>query len=231
MQGQSITRLCPTCHCEFATTTGRIRDGRGIYCSQACYWAKAPPVTLLCEYCANPFPVYGTRERQRRRFCSSACANAAALLLPEYRFWLRVKKLPGAGCWLWLGANRPGWHGVVIVHYQRIPAHQYAFTIACGCTPAPGFQVNHHCDTPLCVRPDHLYIGTQAENMQDMCARGRHGNAKLTEAKVVQILTMLANGVSQCTIAQQMGTTQTTVSGIKCGKAWRHVTHPAPTPS
>lgn len=69
-------------------------------------------------------------------------------------------------------------HGRVMINGRRLPAAEWAYELWHD-TPVPeGKQINHHCDNPPCVRPDHLYVGTQLENIADRDRRGRHANAR-----------------------------------------------------
>lgn len=125
------------------------------------------------------------------------------------------------GCWLWDGST--DWKGYGI--YARRRAHHRTYEMFVGPIPK-GKILRHTCDTPACVRPDHLLPGTQAENSQDMKdrdrqARGeRHSQVKLTEAAVIEIRALLAEGALQRSIAERFGIAQATVSNIKSGKSW-----------
>jgi hypothetical protein len=90
---------------------------------------------------------------------------------PEWRFWQRVEKTET--CWLWTGAKAKFGHGSIYVDGKSLRAHTYSFLLHGGVVPE-GMQVNHTCDTPGCVRPDHLYAGTQQQNVDDMNRRGRN---------------------------------------------------------
>jgi DNA-binding CsgD family transcriptional regulator len=89
----------------------------------------------------------------------------------------------------------------------------------------------HRCDNPSCINPDHLFLGTQLDNMRDMYAKGRqnpriganNGRAALTDKQVLEILGLLAEGVlSQKSIGARYRIAQTTVSNIKRG-GWQHL--------
>lgn len=96
----------------------------------------------------------------------------------EERFWPKVKKTKK--CWIWTGAlRRPGSHGLFAVSGSKsIGAHVAAWIITYGPIPE-GMKVCHHCDNPPCVRPSHLFLGTQKDNLQDMSRKGRGSGQKL----------------------------------------------------
>jgi hypothetical protein len=94
-------------------------------------------------------------------------------------FWSRVRKTDG--CWLWEGAWTKGAGADDEARYgvfsrgargTGVPAHRFSWELANGTIPAGG-HVLHRCDVPLCVRPDHLFLGDQLANMRDMAAKGR----------------------------------------------------------
>lgn len=75
------------------------------------------------------------------------------------------------GCWFWLGSRRGA--GDVYGGYAKTTAHRYSWALHNGGWPEGELVVRHMCDTPLCVNPSHLELGTQAENVKDMIERGR----------------------------------------------------------
>lgn len=95
----------------------------------------------------------------------------------EARFWAKVDT--SGDCWIWTGARDAYGYGRVCVPgtngRHTIGAHRYAAMVRWGMF-AKSTTVNHHCDTPLCVR--HIYLGTQADNMADKKTRGRHYNTR-----------------------------------------------------
>jgi hypothetical protein len=90
------------------------------------------------------------------------------------RFWSHVRKTDG--CWLWLGnqGRRVLPYGLVTWHGRRVYCHRKVWELTYGPIPN-GMQVLHSCDVPYCVRPDHLFLGTQQVNVDDCVKKGRRG--------------------------------------------------------
>tara|TARA_Y100000310_G_scaffold14352_1_gene14541 strand:- start:175 stop:714 length:540 start_codon:yes stop_codon:yes gene_type:complete len=94
----------------------------------------------------------------------------------EERFWAKVKK--GPGCWLWTGATRPGGYGNLFTFRDKgrrnhfTSAHRASWEIHYGPIP-DGLLVCHRCDNPPCVKPEHLFLGTNKDNQRDRRQKGR----------------------------------------------------------
>lgn len=92
----------------------------------------------------------------------------------EDRFWRKVDKT--GDCWVWTGSVTPRGYGTFfLIHpHVRTGAHQYSAMLHFGMFDRR-LKVLHRCDNPPCVRPDHLFLGTMADNSKDMVSKGRHG--------------------------------------------------------
>jgi len=201
-----------------------------------------PPVALTCQLCGKAFTVYASvmrfyREKGKTRgsFCSNKCrTDASAVTLTQQLILDNCIPEPNSGCWLWDGPAHHRFGYGKIGHSRRKydPSHRASYMVFKGPVPA-GLLVRHACDNPHCVNPDHLVLGTPADNMDDMVQRGRslygsrNPQAVLTEEIVLTIKSMLAAGVQQKTIAAQYGVWQSAISKIAIGESWRHV--PIPT--
>lgn len=89
----------------------------------------------------------------------------------EPYFWSLVQKTEG--CWLWLGNLESGGYGRVWRNRRRVKAHRVAWELTNGPIP-DGLFACHHCDNKKCVRPDHIFLGTPADNMQDWTRKGKN---------------------------------------------------------
>jgi hypothetical protein len=89
------------------------------------------------------------------------------------RFWAKVSRMSPAECWLWTASQNSMGYGKMLVAGKLQLAHRISWELHIGPVPA-GLFVLHRCDTPLCVNPLHLFVGTNADNMRDMKVKGRH---------------------------------------------------------
>jgi len=162
------------------------------------------------------------------KFCSRACAYAHQPL--EDRFWPKVQKTDT--CWLWTGSRDLQGYGRIGTGGRRstpILTHRVSWVMHHGSIPE-GMLVCHHCDNPSCVRPDHLFLGTNADNVQDMIAKKRHAHgeqapwSKVTKAQVIEIRQRYASGIiSQYSLAKEYDINHATISAIVRRLIWDHV--------
>ncbi len=152
---------------------------------------------------------------------------------PEFRAWIltRFHKPSGeAGCWLWMGAHHAGGYGCVRFGGKNaVRVHRLMYELFCG-PIGDGLLVCHSCDTPLCANPNHLFVGTMKQNMEDAKAKGRcnyvihhgedAGSSKLRETQVREIKTS-----RQPTrfLAASYGVSRSTIQRIRSGARWSHI--------
>lgn len=147
-------------------------------------------------------------------------------MLPE-TFISKIRVDEQTGCWVWTGAKSKQGYGQYFWNGKTTLAHRAAFAMLKGYMPSPGQKVCHGCDNPSCVKPTHLFLGTQLENVRDMVAKGRgrwlglkgqdNPRAKLTEAQVKEVLGSPAKGRD---LAKRFGVAETTISAIRRGVNW-----------
>jgi hypothetical protein len=146
------------------------------------------------------------------------------------RFWSRIKKADGDACWEWLGQRIKGGYGMLFDGAGKyVTANRISWMLNIGAIP-PGYVVRHLCNNPPCVRPDHLRLGTQLENMADRAAAGRtalgetNGKSKLSDEDVQQIRSLHAAGLNYRQIATRYPVHEHTISAI-CRGLWRKALH------
>lgn len=158
------------------------------------------------------------------------------------RFWSKVDSSGGAAaCWPWTGPRSPRGYGRFYAgsspfgqkHWR---ANRAMWLVVEGDTPGDLF-VCHRCDNPSCVNPDHLFLGTPADNTRDMQVKGRHPrtaawspqgevnpNAKLTAAQVVEMRQRwVRGGVSKSQLGREYGVSSTMASWIILHRNWTHL--------
>jgi HNH endonuclease/Helix-turn-helix domain len=130
------------------------------------------------------------------------------------------------GCWLWRGSVGSRGYGQHSIKHLPVAAHRFAYITFVGKIPAGAF-ICHTCDTRLCVRPSHLFVGTAADNSADMVAKDRsarglrNANNKLTPQEVIAIRRLYESGIAcQAELARRYNVHQTTISNIVKRRQW-----------
>jgi hypothetical protein len=142
------------------------------------------------------------------------------------RFWPKVAK--GDGCWLWTAAKGHKGYG----SFEHHNAHRIAYQLEYGPIP-DGLFVLHRCDNPPCCRPDHLFLGTNADNMRDAFAKGRikrlglqgerNHRAKLSAADVLEMRRRFAAGESRQDILRDHLIHKDHLNGILRRRTWKSI--------
>lgn len=142
-------------------------------------------------------------------------------------FWSRVDK--SGECWIWRGAlmSKKGGYGCFGANKRQYYAHRYAYEAQHGPIPE-GMCVCHRCDTPLCVRGDHLFLGSNLDNIRDRTSkrrevRGEQSNLSKLSEKLVRDIRALQASVIMADVARFYGISESTVRAIWDRTTWRHV--------
>lgn len=224
MQRDIVTRVCNVCNkekpiCKFATMGKKKSHIRRRTCMEC-----------LNKKYSNYYKEYRKKHYQkRRRFKWKNSTHEEQIEHMKKIFEGNVIKKEG--CWNWkrdINAKR-----YVKAYYlgHNIGAHRASWILHKGQIPE-GMYVLHKCDNPRCTNPEHLFLGTPLDNMQDKTRKGRSKylrgsekcEAKLDEKKIKKIRNLLKLGVTATRIAKDFNVCRQTISDIKRGKTWKHVT-------
>lgn len=140
-------------------------------------------------------------------------ATYGDLRLPD-GFWVHVYPCPLTGCWLWAGGGVSRGYGRVAWRGKQWYTHRLAFAQLVHAI-SDGLFVLHHCDTPACVNPTHLFEGTQATNLQDMSRKRR--SVRLQPAEVGRLFELRADGLTVEKIAETLAVSRGLVSRVLRG--------------
>lgn len=145
------------------------------------------------------------------------------------RLMAKVDKSGDGGCWNWTAAVMKKGYGVLNARRTYHRVHRLSYILHVGVIPE-GMHVLHKCDNRRCVNPEHLFLGTQADNMTDKKLKGRapkgssNAAAKLKDNEVASIKTLLARGsCSQPFLARWFNVSQSAIHMIARGKNWSHL--------
>jgi len=219
-------KVCPVCGQQFRVKPHQASWRR--YCSTTCMGLGfRRGEDLTCDYCGTLFYSNRAEIRKGRRFCSVPCADKGKTVSTLIRLMSNIRCDLVTRCWVWTGAlDKKGYGRVFKLKHlgtaHAVFAHRALYEALVGPIPA-GLGILHTCDTPACVRPEHLFPGTQHDNALDMARKGR-GNGRFTEAQVLEIRERATQGQSQRRLARDYGVAAKTIAAILDGRtyAWVH---------
>lgn len=186
-----------------------------------------------CEITKNLDSFYASKTSAggHLRHCKPCILATQRAKRPNLIFTLRErfeqKIMITPGCWIWMAGKDADGYGHIWDGQRTAKAHRVSYELYVGAIP-DGMQVCHKCDNPTCVNPEHLFVGTNADNMADRERKGRgvrllgecHGASKLTRIAVQAIR---QDARKQRDIASQHGVSQHTIWQIKQNKIWKNV--------
>ena len=182
------------------------------------------PKVHLCECgCGEPVSIVrgqpmrfvkGHNSRQRRRL--------------NLRFWEKVDRRGPDDCWEWMGTKNKLGYGILKVEKQNKKAYRLSYELHYGPIP-DGLWVLHHCDNPSCVNPQHLFLGTRQDNIDDMVSKRRQHygektpTAKLVAAQIKEIRQSAENGILAKELAHRYKVSLQAIYDILHRHSWKHV--------
>ena len=177
--------------------------------------------------CVNPAHLKtGTRaDNVRDRVLKGRGRNEKGLSTST-RFWNKIRR-QADGCWIWVGVKNSGGYGRFTVNGKPTQAHRYSYEYHIGPIPE-GLVVRHYvCNNTACVNPDHLKVGTKADNSNDMKRSGRVAKGEdlsnLKEEDILEIRQLYRNGQTPKQIAAQFGLKPGAIAPIMTGENWAHI--------
>lgn len=148
------------------------------------------------------------------------------------QFWGKLSYGGPDDCREWLGCrHHQTGYGTIHWRGKTVAAHRLAYELHHKRKIPRGLKVLHRCDNRACCNPDHLFLGTQAENVRDMVSKGRNPNyvgernprAKLTANDVIAIRAGGYDHLSNRAVGKLLGVSDTLISMIRLSKIWTHI--------
>ena len=166
-----------------------------------------------CTYCEKEFNDW----RGSPRYCSEKCNFLGSFRMEN-------------DCWIWRNSNKKTGYGILNYQGKAISAHRYSYQLFVGEIPEK-LEICHKCDNRRCVNPEHLFLGSKSENMQDAIKKGRFSNgenhyqAKLTENQVREIRNLRQDKpwLSYREIGECYGLSTESIYGICKRRTWKHI--------
>lgn len=180
--------------------------------------------------CTSPKRVRGWCTRHYARWLAHGGPTYSKIATGSVEDKLRFYgwTISDAGCWVWQGPINGKGYARMTLNSKSVEVHRVAYEHWNGKIP-DGLVVRHTCDNRPCINPEHLIIGTLADNIQDKVDRDRQARgtgtsaAKLVEQQVLEIRERRAGGCTLRVLALEYGVSEATVSHIALRKTWTHI--------
>lgn len=205
-----VSCVCRACGCSFMCERRLFNRGQGKFCSRLC---------------SSQHGALARREQAAKLRASGDLQRDAFVRLEG-----RIEPDLNSGCWLWSGSANHQGYGLISVANQMRSTHRFAYEVANGSIPT-GMMVCHRCDTPACVKPAHLFLGTAQNNTDDRMAKGRHNPARgeragfsvLTEDQVRESRLLK---LTPAEMSDRYGIVQSGATRALRGDTWAHIDAP-----
>lgn len=166
------------------------------------------------------------KRSRRREYARTRYEDRTVTQADIDRFWNKVPShLPTDQCWEWQGTRRARGYGRMFWPGQKncYSAHRISWEISHGKPPSDGMDVCHTCDNPSCVNPNHLFLGTHQQNMEDAASKGRLPIRRLEPEEVREVRRLRGKGMLLREIADRFYVGETTIRRLLSGETYRWV--------
>lgn len=231
-----MERKCLHCNGIFIATRYQVKKGRARFCSLQCYGKSIyiERIEIKCKHCHKLFI---SHKNGSRKYCSQSCStsvrNKLIALPTEDIFWRNIVPPKHKNdCWLYKSVQRckSSGYGMIYINQRYYSAHRFSWELYNGRIPKGKFCL-HRCDIRNCVNPDHLFLGTNKDNMRDKVKKGRanvpygekHHGSIINDNIAKKIKLNIKKGISAPEIAKNFNISKGIVFAIKSGKCWKHV--------
>ena len=183
------------------------------------------------EGCGKKYYSIGYCRVHYCRMYKTGSTEILGIISPEKRFFSKILKHK-SGCHIFIGSRSKDGYGNLRIGDKIIKTHRYAWFLKHGKWPSDNIKVCHKCDNPPCCNPDHLFLGTDKDNVRDSIKKGRfkrafgegHGMAIFSEQDILYIRKVLKEGKkSGGQLAREYGVWPSLISKIRNRLLWKHV--------
>ncbi len=215
-------------HCGKSLTTENAAKKNALYFRNECKSCRSFHVTQRYKGDENKKQYMKTYHEKNKELEFHECLTCKKLCIKKYefafcsdicRFMSHVTKTEA--CWNWNSSKDGGGYGQTNIGSEKIKAHRLSYELFKG-EITDNLLVCHGCDNPSCVNPEHLWLGTNKDNMKDMHDKGRI-YTKLSPYQITKMRQLWKDGSSSKEICEKYGVTSGHLSNIVNRKIWKHI--------